>query len=449
MARPRIFLSHSSSQCAAQGCVCRAYLLALEEELRERGCEPVVDRNLLTIGLWNPQVLKEMKTCHGLIVLLSPHALGSDYILQELTVALYEEASNPHFLLLPVLLPGVRRRHLPKSKLHKLDLGRYDMVDWPPAPAGTEAAAGAGSPPESEAAPEPAPKDEDEAATGPRTGPAGVPEKIFSRLLPLVEHLGAVPHPEVTDFVAGRMTDVSDLALARTAEILGLATLAYATDHTRHIVAQGLLTERPVQELGDPCVVRSAFQHFLPQVKAAEHRADIVDLVVPFARIPGPDAELLRRVALGDGDRIALLRSTLGETPGLFVHRASETPVSWAVRKAVPRLDGTAFADGLVAGIRELLHEELAMGEPCAPETLARLLTRHETESGGPFTVVLHLPPDPSLVRLLLTEFPRLLFLFAHEQIAPRNGTGAPATLQGLTAGQEWDMVETYRKFRS
>ncbi|GLF97924.1 toll/interleukin-1 receptor domain-containing protein [Streptomyces yaizuensis] len=414
MNRPRIFLSHSSSPCAQAGCDCRDYLLALEDHLRDRGCEPVVDRHVLAGGHeWNPTVLRHVKNCHGLILLLSPHALGSFYVLQEVTVAIAEHAANGHYLVLPVLLPGVRRRHLDGSMLEKLNLGRFDMVDWPA-----------------------------------DAGPTAPPARLDRTIGPLVERLGGVRHPEVTDYVAGRLTEVSDAALARTAGILGLATLAYATDHTRHLVAQGLLTERPVDSFGDPCALRLALAHVLPQVRTPEHRADIVDLVVPFARVPRDDAELLRRLVHDGGDRVVLLRAALSETPHLYIRRAGETPDSWVVRTAAPRPDGTGFAESLVAAVRDLLYEEIAMGMPCDAETLRRLLARHESES-GPFTVVLHQRPDPSLVRALLTEFPRLLFLFAHQAQPAADISGGPLALRGMTHEQELDMVGTHRRFRA
>ncbi|MFJ2932232.1 toll/interleukin-1 receptor domain-containing protein [Streptomyces sp. NPDC087219] len=416
MARPRIFLSHSSSRCTPEsGCHCRRYLDAMESHVRAGGCDPVVDRSVLIGGdEWNEKILKEVKSAHGLIILISPHALTSFYVMQEVITATAERvAGDDRYGIMPVLLPGVRRADLKGSGLEKLNLGRFDMVDWP-------------------------------ASAGPEKPPA----EIVSALLPLVERLGGVPHPEVTDFVACRMRDVSDVALEKTASILGVGTLAYATDHSRHRVAQGLLTERPVPHPGERCALRTAFKNFLPHVKEAACRADIVDTVVPFARVPKDDAEELRRVALEGGNRVALLRSTLGETPDMYVRRASESPEPWVVHRPIPGMGVSGFADGLVAEIRELLLHEIAYDMPCDDRTLDRLLARHEEES-GPFTIVLHHPPDARLIETLLTEFPRLLFLFAHEQAGADAATGAHLRLEGMTPGQEQDMVRTHREFRS
>ncbi|MET7755306.1 toll/interleukin-1 receptor domain-containing protein [Streptomyces sp. NPDC005389] len=412
--RPRIFLSHSSSRCSAEtGCECRRYLEALERLVGEHDCEPVVDKRFLNGGdEWDEEVLKEIKTSHGMVVLISPHALTSHYVMKEAIVALAEKVgSDGAFLILPVLLPGVRRSQLKDSVLEKLNLGRFDMVDW-------SSAAGPGTP----------------------------PEKIAASLRPLVERLGGVPYPEVTAFVAGRMSDVPAAVLERAATDLGVPTLAHATDHSRHRVAQGLLAERPVRGPGDACALRSALKSVLPQVRLSEHRADIVDVVVPYARVPKADAERLRAVAFGAGERVALLPAEHGETPDMYVRRASETPEPWSVCRPGPRPDVTGYAEGLVAEIRGLLVEEIAWGFPCDDDELRDLLARHEKES-GPVTVVLRQPPDPRLLDALLAHFPRLLFLFAHRQAVASPGAAGQVRLEGMTPGQEQDMIRTHRQF--
>ncbi|MEV6398687.1 toll/interleukin-1 receptor domain-containing protein [Streptomyces sp. NPDC051907] len=415
MVRPRIFVSHSSQCTPEEGCRCRDYLLALDQHLDDLGCDPVVDKGVLSGGNeWNRKILREIKTCHGMVMLLSPHALKSYPVMEEGIVASAEHAaSDGVFLILPITLPGVRRSSLPDSTLKKLNLGRLDMVDWPEG-----------------------------------AGPGEPPEKIARSLRPLIERMGSLPYPAVTDFIAGRISDVSDAALEETAQILGVATIAYACDHSRYVVAQGLLAERPVQELGGSCAMRQALQHFLPQVKSKEHRDEIVDLVVPFARVPKKAADQLRDLGQGEGTRLALLQSGQSETPEMYVRRASETPASWVLRKAVPRNDGSSYIDGVVEEVRALLVEEVGMGFAYDDEQLRGLLVRHEAES-GPFTVVLHELPDTDLVHRLLAVFPRLLYIFAHQQAtAVPQLVGSATCLETLTSEQEADMVMTHRKFR-
>ncbi|WP_223773177.1 hypothetical protein [Streptomyces sp. 135] len=158
------------------------------------------------------------------------------------------------------------------------------------------------------------------------------------------------------------------------------------------------------------------------------------------------DAERLRHVAFTGSDRIALLRAEHGEAADMYVRRASETPDPWALRRPAPRFDVTDYVEGLVAEIRELLVEEICWGISCDDDELRDLLARHEEES-GPLTIVLQQPPDARLLDALVTHFPRLLFLFAHRQAVAAPGAADRVRLDGMTPGQEKDMVRTHRQF--
>jgi hypothetical protein len=413
MVRPRIFLSHSSQCTAATGCRCREYLLSLEQHLTDLGCDPVVDKNILTGGdTWNSKLLHRIRHCHGMIVLLSPHALTSYHVMEEVIAATAQQAGDEkNFLILPLTLPGVRRAHLPGSGLGKLNLGRYDMVDWTA-----------------------------------DAGPARPPAKIGASLRPLLVRLGCLPHPELTEFVAELIADLSDTVLENSAKILGVATLAYANDTSRYFVAQGLLRERPVRDLGDRCDLRKALTLILPRIRSTDDRQTVVDVAVPYARVPRQAAEQLRRIGRAPAGRVALLRSKMNETPGMYVRRASEAPETWLLRKPVPGHQGAGFVEGVVAEIRALLQQEFTYDEPCSDEVLDRLLARHEEES-GPVTIVFHQPPDAELVSRLLDEYRRLLFLFAHPQIGTDGAVAGTTALPALTPGQEQDMVYTHRDF--
>lgn len=413
MARPRIFLSHSSRCTAETGCQCRAYLCALEQHLVDLGCEPVIDKGVLTGGDgWREKLLVEIKRCQGMIILLSPHALASYYVNMEATAALTRQAGDADgFLILPVLLPGVDRDQLRDSPLGKLRLDDYDMAYWT-ADAGTD---------------EP-------------------PAKIGESLGAVLARWDGLPYPELTKFLAGRIAELDESVLQDSARILGVALLAYARDTSRYYVAQGLLRERPVRDVGDRCDLRNALKLILPQVRVPEHRQEIVDVAVPFARVPKRAAEQLRQVGQSPSGRMALLRSELAETPGMYVRRASEAPEPWTLCKPVPRQRGADFIEGVVDEIRALLISELAYGIPCEDDTLRRLLVRHEEEF-GPMTIVFHLLPDPALTSRLLVDFPYLLFVFAHQRADSVGESGGMIMLEALTPGQEQDMVFTLLKF--
>lgn len=415
MARPRIFISHSSSasKCAGHGCECATYRDAVAAQLEELGCDPVVDQALLQAGdQWHPKLIRELFRCQGTVLLLSPHALDSDYVMEEalLSMALWE-VTRERFLVLPVMLPGVRRSDLKESQLARLGLGRFDMVDWP-------RVAGASAP----------------------------PAKMGERLRPLVEQHGSLPYPKVTEYVAHRIEEVPAAALSDIARELGVAHIAYASDHTNYVVSAGLLSERPVDGFGAACTMRKALKGLLPLLRHKEHRQEVVDVVVPFARVPGAAAKELRRLCGTSSEgRIALLTAHRTTTAEMYVRRASESPDPWPLHTPVPR-PGLDFVDSVIADIREFLVERFFVFDTLTDDELGRWLARQEEES-GPVTIVLGVQPDAEMMQRLLVAFPKLLFLFAHAQAHMGPGMPEHSRLQALTESQEKDMISTYREF--
>lgn len=413
MARPRIFVSHSSGvrKCAEQGCACVAHRDAVVALLDELGCDAVVDQDVLRAGdQWHPKLMRELACCQGAVLLISPHALASVYVHEEAMLSMFLwEVTDERFLVLPVMLPGVRRADLEQSLLARLRLGRLDMVDWP----GTDG-----------------------------TTP---PPKVGDRLRSLVEQYGSLPYPRVTDHVADRVKDVSAATLSAIARELGVAHLAYAHDHTNYVVSAGLLSERPVAGVGAACAMRKALHRLLPALRHQDDRREILDMVVPFARVPAAAAEELRELcATVPEGRVALLTARRTTTAQMYVRRASELPMPWPMCTPVPR-PGMDFVDSVIAEIREFLADRYDVLED---DELHRWLTLQEEES-GPVTIVLGVQPDAEMVRRLLAAFPKLLFLFAHSRPEAGAGTAEHTRLTALTPDQEREMGQTYRQFFS
>lgn len=412
MARPRIFVSHSSSKCEAAGCGCATYRDAVCELLTDLGCDPVLDREVLRGGdEWHRKLLTELLGSHGTVLLLSPHTLDSRHVMEEalLAGALWE-ADRQRYLLLPVMLPGFRHEDLPGSRLEHLGLDRFDMPDW-----------------------------------STTAGPAAPPAELAESVRPLVERFGSLPYPVVTEFVADRIGGVAPWILKEVAEELGVAMIAYAEDHRNYVVSAGLLSERPVKDLGAVCAMRKALKRLLPLLKDEGHRKEIVNVVVPFSRVPRRAAEQLRSLReTPESGRIALLDARRVRTAEMYVRRASETPVPWLTHTAVPS-PGTDFVGSVVEDVGHYLAERLCFGS-YDKEALRRVLAREEEES-GPVTILLDMRPDAELVRRLLAEYPRLLFLFAHEQAGAGAGAAGHALLEPLSPGQELDMLGTHQQF--
>jgi hypothetical protein len=410
MARPRVFVSHSSgaAKCAAQGCACVAHREELVALLIELGCDPVVDQDVLRVGdEWHRKLMLELHRCQGTVLLLSPHAFDSEYVMQEAMLSVYRRTvSDGDFLVLPVLLPGARRGDLRGSRLAHLGLDRLDMADW--------------------------------------GAPAG-PGEVADRLRLLVERHGALPYPEVTEYVASRIEQVPSWKLAEIADLLGVAHIAYASDHMNYVVSAGLLSERPVPEAGAACAMSKALRGLLPLLMQREHRQDVIDVVVPFARVPGTAATQLRELCgTALEGRVALLTALTTRTAELYIRRASESPDPWPVHTPVPR-PGMDFVDSVIADIREFLVDRFIVLDSFEDAKLHDWLAREEAES-GPVTIVLGVQPDAGMVRRLLSAFPRLLFLFAHQEVEAGEGPSEHTRLKALTPGQERDMLSTYQQ---
>lgn len=411
MARPRIFVSHSSSErrCAEQGCACVTHREAVTALLDELGCDAVVDRGVLRAGdQWHAKLMRELACCQGMVLLISPHALDSYYVFEEAMLSMFLwEVTEERFLVLPVMLPGAGRAELQRSRMGKLDLGRLDMVDWTAAAAHTP------------------------------------PGKLGERLQSLVERHGSLPYPLVTEYVAARVEDVSAATLSDIARELGVAHLAYAHDHTNYVVSAGLLSERPVAGVGAACAMRTALHRLLPALRQ-EDRREILDVVVPFARVPAAAAQELRELcAAAPEGRVALLSAQRTETAQMYVRRASELPLPWPMCTPVPR-PGMDFVDSVIAEIRDFLENEFDVVD----DEVHAWLALQEAES-GPVTIVLGVQPDPEMVRRLLTEFPKLLFLFAHGRADAVAESAGHTRLTSLTPGQERELRQTYRQFFS
>jgi WD40 repeat protein len=92
-----VFLSHNSQDKPA--------VERMAQSLRNRGLEPFLDRWYLRPGLPWPQKLEEaLRTCRAVAVFLGPYGLGG-WQAREMYLALERQKQEPHFPVIPVLLP--------------------------------------------------------------------------------------------------------------------------------------------------------------------------------------------------------------------------------------------------------------------------------------------------------------------------------------------------------
>ncbi|WP_330265822.1 toll/interleukin-1 receptor domain-containing protein [Streptomyces griseorubiginosus] len=395
MPGPHVFLSRSEPL----GCDCNCWPArrAMEELLHQEGCEPVVvDRESLVPGQdWMAAISDGMGSAHGMLLIVSSHALRSEHVQNELAMA---ELRNRHdgFPVILLMLPEVTLDALEKSGLGSLSPHRRQMVEWPG-------------------------KDDIEA----------VRHDIRPQLdLMRAESGGAKVHHRVVH----HLREVDAQSLSRAGATLGVP-LETLSPLMRHRLASGLLAERPGEPVADP--LRAALTELLP-LSAPDASRELVQLSVTHARVPVDEAARMRGVLRSGSPRVAVLPALSTDTARRYIHRASEQPLPWD-HFVVPLTAGSGVLTDLVERIGEELLEEFDIHDE---ETL-----REHEHDFGPVVVIVPHPPDADLVRALDTAYPEgLLFLFVVD--GELLGTAGPHTrLEGLPAWREEEMNRTVRRF--
>jgi hypothetical protein len=114
-----IFISHSTEKTDNTG---RQRLLDVQSALTQAAAGPtghdvLLDFQRLEQGFnWRTQLDEWMATCHAAVLMLTPHALDSWWVLKEATILAHRAARDPKFLLFPALLDGLTRQELTKDK---------------------------------------------------------------------------------------------------------------------------------------------------------------------------------------------------------------------------------------------------------------------------------------------------------------------------------------------
>ncbi|EGG47403.1 MULTISPECIES: toll/interleukin-1 receptor domain-containing protein [Streptomyces] len=396
MPGPHVFLSRSEPlDCP---CNCWPARRAMEELLRAEGCAPVVvDRESLVPGQeWMEAISDGMGSAHGMLLIVSVHALRSEHVQNELAMAELRNRTDG-FPVILLMLPEVDLEALERSGLNSLNPTRRQTVEWPE---------------------------------------RGDLEAVRRDIAPQLELMRAgLNDSRVHHQVVRHLREVPDRSLDRASATLGVP-LAGLSPLKQHRLASGLLAERPSEQEADADPLRAALTELLPLPGPGDSR-ELIELSVTHARVPGAEATRMREALCGAGPRVAVLPARSTDTARRYVHRATEQPLAWD-HFVVPITAGTGVLDGLVEGIRDLLEDVDVYDE----ETL-----REHERDFGPVVVIVPHPPDTDLVRALDAAFPvGVLFLFVVD--GDLLGTaGAHTLLDGLPAWREEEMNRTVRRF--
>jgi hypothetical protein len=115
---PQVFISHSSHLPGA-----RNARLKLERMLQAAGFGVLVDHRELKVGdEWRRKVFNMAFECHAAVVVLSKAALTSPYVFLEIAWLTARRYLGHEFVVVPVLLPPVKRTHLEQGPLRSMQL---------------------------------------------------------------------------------------------------------------------------------------------------------------------------------------------------------------------------------------------------------------------------------------------------------------------------------------
>jgi hypothetical protein len=101
---PVLFVSHSSADRELAGRIVRLIAACTI-------CKPIIDQHDLEQGTeWRQQLYQWMAKCQAALLLLTDHAIESNWVLQEATILRARKALEPKFRAFVVTSPGLRER---------------------------------------------------------------------------------------------------------------------------------------------------------------------------------------------------------------------------------------------------------------------------------------------------------------------------------------------------
>ncbi len=123
MSDPQVFISHSSHLPGA-----RDARLKLEHALQDAGFGVLVDQREIKLGdEWRRKVFNMAFECHAAVVVLSKAALTSPYVFLETAWLTARRYLDDKFVVVPVLLPPVKRAQLDQGPLRPMRLNEMQQ----------------------------------------------------------------------------------------------------------------------------------------------------------------------------------------------------------------------------------------------------------------------------------------------------------------------------------
>lgn len=406
MARPRVFISHSAKEPDT-----RAALTELVEALRVSGFEPVVDYERLRTGeLWWEALSLELRTAHAVVVLISPSALDSTRVLQEVTLALDNRLdTRGNVRVFALRMPDVNYEAIKRSPLGAVRL--HDIQSQ---------------------------KVDDTAALR-----SIVPEMLRAILAAYADR----PHEALEATLETCLAELQPHALQLAAESLGLEVRLHSP-----LVLGARIVQELLEYSDHPVSGARKVQRFLEGVLTpmSRRRAEIVlDIAFACAVLPDEVRGQLQRVLEGRPyGAAAVVTVEKTETGYLYVRRACCTPNPWNTHSTTG-VGADRHLEELLADVRAYLVESLGFADDDPNDReLDDELAAFEA-SAGPVVVILKAVPDQQLLRQLLIRMPRVLFLFVSGSTRPTQTDGLHWLKPSLDRQQENDVLRVRHQIRS
>jgi hypothetical protein len=120
----QVFISHSAKEQGASEA-----LTSLSTSLEAKGFRVLLDRERLKPNVeWRREIHTWMALCHAAVVLFSPSALQSSWVLKEASILSWRRSLDERFVLIPMLVPPVTRAQLDADPFGPLAINEIEFA---------------------------------------------------------------------------------------------------------------------------------------------------------------------------------------------------------------------------------------------------------------------------------------------------------------------------------
>jgi hypothetical protein len=399
-----VFISHSSHSAPAL-----AWLNAFAGALREDpdAVEPRFDLELITTGKrWREVINGMLWEGPAGVVLISPGALASPWVLKEATILRARFDRQEEFLLVPVRC-GVTMEELQASPL-------WGPLDLP-------------------------------AVQFPRSSdPAGVAAEVKAQLAPLASMLDRSPLARLAGQVAGELRESAEAQCQDVLNKIGEALPARMVDETdgyaRAITAWVL--RQPPPALNRVADALAELGKSFP----ADRVLAILELVAPLWVDPEAASRLVEAHSRPDGPRSVALACAKPQVTVRHYLDSAYLPLPSPFFERLHGITSGPHADDVADELRKALRRRSAELREESDDEIDEFLNRLRR----PFYVSVGLPDDSEVMADLRSRYPKITFIY--HAGASRDPDELPWVLPQLEVGEESaafsDYVEAVQRFK-